>query len=119
MQFFLEYMLPAMVLIGICLAHFCLLIRKPDIVDRARSHFNGIGYCFGGGWPITRVGFICWGLMWGVDGLGFLLNGFGVISSKSVPIVFLVGFLVLGVGVFYGLFSSAMSKRRNKKHNRH
>jgi hypothetical protein len=61
--------------------------------------------------PETRFGFVCLGSLWGIAGLGILLNGFGLIASKTVPLFFLAGFVVAFTGVLSSFIIFNFSKR--------
>ena len=61
--------------------------------------------------PVSRFTVMCFGLLWGIVGLGILLLNCGVIASNQlVPIFFVSGFVVAGIGVVYQIIY------RPKKH---
>jgi len=55
--------------------------------------------------PMSRFTVVCFGLLWGIIGLGILLGNCGVITGKQVvPIFFVSGFVVAGIGLVYQIF---------------
>ncbi len=116
MDAFIKDFLPAIILLAVFSAHFLLLVFKPRMVDRIVLTLF-VGSVPVAGWPESRFGFVCFGSLWGIAGLGVLLNGFGFIASKTVPFFFLAGFLVACIGVIHSLFVFRSHKHR-KKHRR-
>ncbi|HXF09219.1 MAG TPA: hypothetical protein VN625_00440, partial [Desulfuromonadaceae bacterium] len=52
--------------------------------------------------PMSRFTVMCFGLLWGIVGLGVLLRNCGAIADNQVvPIFFVSGFVVAGIGVIY------------------
>lgn len=116
MHDFMRFLLPAMILLAVSGGHLFILVFKPHLIDKMSLYLNIGKFPVGRGWPITHICFASFGLMWGIDGLAVLLNGYGLISGADVPKMFVAGFFVVGVGVIYSLFSLVRSKRRDKKH---
>jgi len=115
MERFIRDFLPAVICFTVFGLDLIVLFFKPGIVDKMVLNVF-VGFIPVGRLPATRVFFACFGLLWGIVGLGILLNGLGYISGKAVPIFFLAGFLVVGIGLVYAIFSFARNKPRNKKH---
>jgi hypothetical protein len=95
----------ALVMLAICGLNFSVVIFKPSLLRRFHVSWGR----FGGGVPVSRLGFATWGLAFGIFGLAAVLNGNGVLSSSHVPFLLLAGFLVV---VAAGFYDSVKHRRR-------
>jgi hypothetical protein len=90
----------AIIMLVLCGFHFFVAIFQPRLLRKFRISWGR----FGGGVPISRLGFATWGFAFGVFGLAAILSGYGVISNSQVPFMLLAGFLVVVAGGFYDTY---------------
>jgi hypothetical protein len=81
-----------------------IAIFRPDLVKGMQSSVSIGLFSRRIQKPMSRFTVICFGLLWGIAGLGILLGYCGVIAARVVPIFFLSGFVVTGIGVVYQIF---------------
>jgi hypothetical protein len=90
----------AIIMLALCGVEFFIAIFQPRFIRRFRISWGR----FGGGVPVSRIGFAAWGLAFGIFGLAAILNGCGVLSSSHVPFMLLAGFLVVVTAGFYDTY---------------
>jgi len=87
-------------MLAICALHFFVVIFQPRLIHKFRVCWGR----FGGGVPVSRLGFAAWGSAFGIFGLAAILNGYGVLSTSRVPLMLLAGFLVVVTAGFYDTY---------------
>jgi hypothetical protein len=104
---FLEDNAHIIALLTIFGANLFILIFKPHLIEQfvIYSSWNAGPYRrrIREPRPPSRFGFLCWGLLFGIDAVGIILCKCGLIDGHQVPEVFLLGFAVCGIGVVYDL----------------
>jgi hypothetical protein len=55
----------------------------------------------GRGAPVSRVGFLAWGLWFGVFGSALIFGGYGIISGPLVMLIAVAGFFALVAAGYY------------------